>query len=123
MAPAVAPLDFGASDFADVSAFISLEDGEAEDGEAEDGEAFMSLEDEEGGGVVALGLEADGDALGVALEGDEEGDDCARADDSINPLSAVVTNNFLSIENLHEWLLAWRMRRARLFVAAWEKPA
>jgi hypothetical protein len=41
-----------------------------------------------GGGVVALGL-------GLGLE--DEGD-CARADESINPLSAVVTNNFFSIE-------------------------
>ena len=119
MAAAVAPLDFGASDFAEVSAFISLEDGEAEDGEA-----FMSLEDDEGGGVVALGLEAGGDALGAEPEGGEEYDDCARADDSISPLSAVVTNNFLSIENLHDCgCFGWRICRARLFVAVRKKPA
>jgi hypothetical protein len=36
--------------------------------------------------------EADGGvALGLELEG---ADDCAKADDSINPLSAVVINNF-----------------------------
>src|SRR5215204_4321656 len=46
---------------------------------------------EEAAGGVALGLE-------LGLEGDEY---CAKADESINPLSVVVINNFLSIENLH----------------------
>jgi len=39
------------------------------------------------------GEEADGGvALGLGLEGADG--DCAKADDSINPLSAVVINNF-----------------------------
>ena len=47
---------------------------------------------EEADGGVALGEEADGGvALGLELGGE---DDCAKADDSINPLSAVVINNF-----------------------------
>jgi hypothetical protein len=50
------------------------------------GASDFMVSDEAGGGVVALGL---------GLEGDG---DCARADESINPLSAVVTNNFFSIE-------------------------
>jgi hypothetical protein len=44
--------------------------------------------EEAAGGVVALGL-------GLELDGDGA---CAKADDSINPLSAVVINNFCSID-------------------------
>src|SRR4051794_1787936 len=44
--------------------------------------------------IESLG-EADGGELGLELDGEE---DCARADESINPLSAVVINNFLSID-------------------------
>jgi hypothetical protein len=73
----------------DVSDFI------ASDFDASD--FIVSLE-EAGGGVVALGLELGlGAALGLGLELDGDGD-CARADESISPLSAVVINNFLSIE-------------------------
>jgi hypothetical protein len=57
---------------------------------------FIASPEEADGGVVALGVEL-GLALGLWLGLDGEGV-CARADDSISPLSAVVTNNFLSIE-------------------------
>jgi hypothetical protein len=38
------------------------------------------------------------------FDGEELGDieDCAKADESINPLTAVVIRSFLSIGNLHE---------------------
>jgi hypothetical protein len=48
-----------------------------------DASAFIgSVEVEEADGGVALGLELEGE------------DDCAKADDSISPLNAVVINNF-----------------------------
>jgi hypothetical protein len=74
-------------------------------------------------GVSALDFgvsdeEADGGEVGL-----EGGGFCAKADDSINPLSAVVTNNFLSIENLHECGRLMVVRRARLFAWGLGKPA
>jgi hypothetical protein len=66
-----------------LSAFIaSLEDdGDEAEGEGHDGEL------EAAGGELALG----------AVVGDDGEDDCAKAAETIRPLSAVVTNNFLSI--------------------------
>ena len=49
------------------------------------------MSEEEAGGVE---LEAAG---GLALEPGLDGDDCAIADENINPLSAVVINSFCSI--------------------------
>ena len=68
----------------DASAFIgSLEVEEADGADGLGASAFIaSLGGEEAAGGVALGLELGGE------------DDCAKADDSINPLSAVVINNF-----------------------------
>jgi hypothetical protein len=45
------------------------------------------------------------EAAGGELELEPDGDDeyCASADESISPLSAVVTNSFLSIGNLHAY--------------------
>jgi hypothetical protein len=84
-------------------------------------ELGFEVSDALGFGVSALGFAvSDGEADGgeVGLEG---GGDCAKAEDSINPLSAVVTNNFLSIENLHESGRLVVVRRARLFVRGLEK--
>lgn len=54
--------------------------------------AFIVSEEEPAGGVE---LEAAG---GLELEPGLDGDgDCAKADDSINPLSVVVSNSFFNI--------------------------
>src|SRR5215212_869319 len=74
MAEALAPVvDLDASEDFEASAF---------------GVSDFIVSPEEAAGGVALGLE-------LGLDGDEY---CAKADESINPLSAVVINNFLSIE-------------------------
>ncbi len=69
---------FDASGFV-ASAFVASDFIASEEGDP-DGEAG-----EEADGLLEPGLEPDGDC------------DCAMADDSINPLSAVVSNSFFNI--------------------------
>jgi len=80
------------------------------------GASDFIVSEEEAGGVE---LEAAG---GLGLEPWLDGDDCAIADESINPLSAVVSNNFCSI-----WkppcisLSSAEWRGARLYISRSEK--
>ena len=94
---ALVPLGFDASDF------IASEE---EDPEGKAGE--------EADGVVEAGLELDGE------------DDCAMADDSINPLSAVESNSFCNIgeTSMHRGsfvvMASGPVFRSRFAFAAWK---
>jgi len=62
------------------------------------------------------GEEAAGGELKLEPDGDDEY--CASADESISPLSAVVTNSFFSIGNLHAYLSGYLVRPGRGFSCA-----